>query len=116
MSSATYRDLAEFGLPLVTPADDAFRSLVRDIESRPQPFGAWPTENLSSAAVLLNQSGKAILAISFLWRYTTATGEARTSHYSNLGSSTQLEVLNGRSHVIEDLGTFILAGSKRLIT
>jgi hypothetical protein len=116
MSKATYRDLAEFGLPLVTPGQPEFRSLVDDIERRPQPFGSWPIDDLSNAAVLLNQSGNAILGISYLWRYVTATGTAHTSHYSNLGSSMQLDVLTGRSGVTRDIGTFILAGSKRLIT
>jgi hypothetical protein len=116
MGKTTYRDLAEFGLLLVTPAQPEFASLVRDIESRPEPFGSWPIDELGNGAVLLNETNNAILGISYWWRYTTATGEARTSHYSNLGSSTQLEVMAGRSEVVQDLGTFILPGSKRLIT
>lgn len=115
MGMATYRDLAEFGLPLVTPAQPEFASLVHDVESRPEPFGSWPIEELSNAAVLLNESNNAVLGISCLWRYTTATG-AFTSRFLNLGSSTQLDVMTGRSEVVEDLGTFILRGSKRLIT
>jgi hypothetical protein len=75
MSHATYRDLAEFGLPLVTPDDAGFASLVRDIESRPEPFGSWPIDDLRNAAVLLNESGKAILGMAYVWRYTTATGQ-----------------------------------------
>jgi hypothetical protein len=116
MRQTNYRDLAEFGLTLVTPNDRAFPSLVHDIESRPQPFGSWPTGDLTSAAVLLNQSGKAIIVFAYVWRYTTVEGITRTSRYSNLGSSTQLEVLNGRAEVVRDLGSFILRGSKRLIT
>jgi hypothetical protein len=59
MSNAIYRDLVASGLTLVTPTDAAFASMVRDIESRPQPFGSWPIEDLNSAEVLLNQSRKA---------------------------------------------------------
>jgi hypothetical protein len=85
-----YRDLAEFGLPLV------------------------PTE--ARAAELSNQSGKAVIALAFIWRYTTADGKTRTSHYSNLGSSLQLDVLCGRAKVAQDLSSFILPDAKRLIT
>jgi len=116
MGETAYRDFTVFGLPLVTAAHTAFPSLVHDIESRPEPFGSWPTGGLSNAAVLLNESGSAVLGISYLWRYTNAAGESHTSHYSNLGSSTQLEVMTGRSRAVQDIGTFILPGSKRLIT
>jgi len=111
-----YRDLAQFGLPLVTPAQPAFASLVQDIESRPEPFGSWPVRNIGNAAVLLNETGNAIIGISFAWTHTSATGHLDRSHFSNLGSSMQLDVLTGRSAVTQDLGTFILPGSKRLIT
>jgi hypothetical protein len=112
----TYTDLAEFGLPFITPLQPEFRSLVHDIESRPQPFGNWPVDDLTKSAVLLNQSGNAIVGISYVWRYVTASGTAHTSRSSNLGSSVQLDVLTGRSGVTRDIGTFILPGSKRLIT
>jgi hypothetical protein len=116
MRQTKYLDLAEFGLTFVTSNDPAFPSLLHDLESRPQPFGSWPTGDLNSAAVLLNQSGKAIIVLAYVWRYTTVEGVTRTSLYSNLGSSMQLEVLNGRAEVVRDLGSFILPGSKRLIT
>jgi hypothetical protein len=115
MAKTVYRDLATFGLPLVTPAEPAFASLVQDIESRPEPFGSWPVGEVGNAAVLLNETGKAIVGISSTWTHTSATGQPRRSHYSNL-SSMQLDVLTGRSAVNRDLGTFILPGSKRLIT
>ena len=117
MGNTVYRDLAAFGLPLVTPAQPEFASLVDDIQSRPGPFGSWPIDDLSNAAVLLNETGSAILSISYSWRYTTARGGAHSSHCSNLGSSSiQLDVLSGRSEVVQDIGTFILPGSKRFIT
>lgn len=112
----TYRDLAEFGLPLVEPEAPSFSALVRDIENRPQPFGSWPTDDLRTAAVLLNQSGKAIVTLAYFWRYTTAEGKERLSRHSNLGSSMQMDVLCGRAKVAQDIGSFILPGSKRLIT
>ena len=52
MGSITCTDLAEFGLPLITPGQPEFRSLVHDIESRPQPFGSWPVDDLTKSAVL----------------------------------------------------------------
>jgi hypothetical protein len=110
------RDLVEFGLPLIASDAPEFPGLLEDIRSRPQPFGGWPMDDLSSAAVLLNQSGKAIVTLSYIWRFTDAAGKTRTSRYSNLGSSTQFDLLCGRGGVVRDLGTFILPGSKRLIT
>ncbi len=116
MTRKNYRDLAEFGLPLVKPDDPAFASMVRDIESRPQPFGPRPIGDLDTAAVLLNQSGKAIIVFAYIWRYRKIDGATRTSRFSNLGSSMQMDVLSGRSQAVRDLGSFILSGSKRLIT
>jgi hypothetical protein len=116
MKQTNYRDLAEFGLPLVPSHAPAFSAMARDIEDRPQPFGSWPTGDLSTAAVLLNESGKALVILAFIWRYTTAQGKTRTSSFSNLGSSMQMDVLCGRTAAVQDLGSFILPGSKRLIT
>src|SRR6266849_3639112 len=114
MPKTTYRDLAEFGLLLVGRESAMFSTLVRDIEDRPQPFGSWPTSNLDTAAVLLNQTGKAIITLAYIWRYTTTEGKTRTSRYSNLGSGMQTDFLNGLAGVIRDLGSFILPGSNRL--
>ena len=111
-----YRDLAEFGLPVITPGAPEFPELVRDIESRPEPFDAWPPHSTDRAAVLVNQSGQAVIMIAFVWRYTMAGGATRTGRFSNLGSSAQLEVLSGQAKAVGDLGQFILPGSKRLIT
>jgi hypothetical protein len=86
----SYRDLAEFGLPLI-PAE-------------------------APNAVLTNQSGKAIVALAFIWQYTMPDGKTRNNRYSNLGSSMQLDVLCGRAKVAQDFSSFILPGAKRLIT
>ncbi len=109
-----YRGLPEFGLPLITPEDPALVELVREIQSRPQPFPSWPAGDLDTAAVLLNQNRKAIVALTYIWQHT-GRGMSKSRH-SNLGSSLQLEVLSGHASVVRDLGSFILPGSKRLIT
>jgi hypothetical protein len=111
-----YRDLAEFGLPFVTPEAPRFRELVREIQGRPSPFGPRATGDLNTAAVLLNQSGRAIVVLAYKWRFTMADGRTRTSRYSNLGSSMQMEVLAGQREVSPDQTSFILPGSTRLIT
>ena len=51
-----YRDLAEFGLPVITPGAPEFPELVRDIESHPEPFDAWPPHSTDRDAVLVNQT------------------------------------------------------------
>jgi hypothetical protein len=116
MPETQYRDLAEFGLPLVAPGALEYDALVREIQSRPEPFGSWPSGELDTAAVLLNRSGQAIVTLAYYWRYSTSAGTSYAGRYSNLASSMQTEVLSGRGHVRRDLGTFILPGSKRLIT
>jgi hypothetical protein len=85
MAKTSYRDLAEFGLPLVTPESATFAALVRDIEARPQPFESWPASDLDTAAVLVNQSGKAIVTVDFVWRYKTAQGQKSCGHWLNSG-------------------------------
>ena len=116
MPEREYLDEAEFGLHLVSSDDGRFRALVRDIEQRSQPFASWAIDDVSNAAVLLNESGRAIVVLAYVWSYTLANGTSRSSRFANLGSSMQMEILNGRSPVPQDIGTCILAGSKRLIT
>jgi hypothetical protein len=66
---------------------------------------------------MLNQTGRAIVTLTYFWRYTLNEGQTRTSTFSNFGSSAQTDFLGGRSTAVpQDLGSFILAGSKRLIT
>lgn len=116
MFPTEYRDLPDFGLRFVVPDNARFPALVQDIIEHPQPFPAWPTEDATRGAILLNESGRAIIALSFIWHYTEENGVTHTSRFANLGSSMQLEMLTGRAPVVQDLGTCILAGSKRLIT
>lgn len=114
MAETAYRDLVNFGLRLVAPDDSSFASLVADIRSR--TLGPWPQIAGEAAAVLLNESGKSIIALAVIWRFTDVTGNARTGRVANLGSSMQMDVLAGRAKVTRDRFSFILPGSKRLIT
>jgi len=116
MAETSCHGLVEFGLPLISKDDPSFATLVSDILRLPGPGPAPPTLGSEQAAVLLNKTGKAIVAVEWFWRYTSRDGSMRTSRFSNLGSSAQRDVLKGRSKVGRDLGTFILSGSKRLIT
>lgn len=116
MPQASYRGLPEYGLPIIAPGDEKYEQLVNDILSRPQPFPSWSAEDRSDAAVLVNQSGKAIIGATYVWQYTMPDGRTTRHIGSNLGSSMQFDVLTGRAAVGEDLCTFILPQSKRLIT
>ena len=111
-----YHDLADYGLPLVTPDQPEFVDLVADILSRPRRFGNCPPEEIPTAAVLLNRSGKTIVTLSFLWRFTNGEGHTPTWRFSNLGSGTQFDVLSGRTGVVRGQESLILPGSKRLLT
>jgi len=116
MADTRYRGLGEFGLPLVTPNDPSFDDLVCDIESRPGSGPAQPPVSPERAAVLVNNTGKPIIVLAWFWRYTGHDGKATTSWISNFGSSAQRDVLMGRSSARRDINTFILPGSKRLLT
>ncbi len=117
MPSPTYRDLRAFGLEFVTPENLEFPALLWQIQNRPNPLGPQAVmDNNSAAAILVNQSGKAVIALAHVWKYTEAGGHVRTSRCSNLGSSMQMDVLAGRTEVTRDRFSFILPGSKRLIT
>jgi hypothetical protein len=116
MVETTYRDLAEFGLPLITPGDPAFDLRFEEIRSIPAPFRPDIERVPDRAAILENRSGNAVITLSYVWRYTTANGKTRTSSCRNLGSSRQMDVLTGREKAGRDLFSFILPGSGRLIT
>ena len=116
MPKLSYRDLPEFGLPFILPDDPLFASLAGEIESAMGQVPIIPEAIPERAAVLLNQSGKAILGLEYFWRYTTAGGQTRQSRCFNLNSGMQRDALAGRSKVVRDIGTFVLPGSKRLIT
>ncbi|MCX6603945.1 MAG: hypothetical protein NTV52_10155 [Acidobacteria bacterium] len=107
MASVAFFDLAEFGLRLLTPGHEGFVKWATSIRE-----GA----DLSRSAVLVNDSGQAVVALGYVWRYTTREGRTQTSRHENFGSSMQMDVLSGRAKVVADQASFLLAGSKRLIT
>ena len=115
MEKTTYRDLAEHGLPFVTPDDPAFAALAGEIQNRPLPLEPVAGD-LTRATVLLNKSGKAVVVLAHVWKYTDHRGRTWTARQTNLGSSMQLDVLAGQAQVTRDRFSFFLPGSKRLIT
>lgn len=116
MPQVSYRGIPEHGLTLVTPTDQGYEQFVNDILSRPQPFPAWPASDRSLAPVLWNQSGKAIIGLSYLWRFHKPGAPPTRHRGSNLASSMQFDVLSGRAPLVPDLCSFVLPGSKRWIT
>jgi hypothetical protein len=116
MIETIYRDLAEFGLPLITPGEPAFDLRFEEIRNIPQPLGPDIDHIPDRAAVLENQSESVVITLRYVWRYTTTDGETRTSSCLNLGSSRQMDVLTGQEKAARDLFSFILPGSRRLIT
>ena len=116
MIETTYRDLAEFGLPLITPGKPAFDLRFEQIRNIPEPFRPDFDRIPDRSAVLENQSDNTVITVRYVWRYTATNGETRTSSCLNLGSSRQMDVLTGREKAARDLSSFILPGSRRLIT
>lgn len=111
-----YRDLPEFGLPLLTPGDPMYDWYATDIEGRSRFFEPRPSGEPGAQGVLLNQSGKAIVTLACIWQYSTNEGNSWKSRFSNLGSSRQIDVLCGRAGAQQDTISFILPRSCRLIT
>jgi hypothetical protein len=116
MIETVYRDLAEFGLPFITPEAPTYALRLKEIQNAPWSFGPPADTSTEHAAVLENRTQSAIITLSYVWRYTTASGKTRTNRHFNLGSSTQMAVLTGREKAVRDLSTFILPGARRLIT
>jgi hypothetical protein len=115
MIETVYHDLKEFGLPLIIPSDPTFGHLSEEIRSR-DPFPARTRETPARGAVLENKTGRAVVTLAHVWRYTEQNGKTRTSRHSNLGSGRQMDVLMGKEKGLRDQWSFILPGSKRLIT
>lgn len=110
MSKITCRGLPDYGLPLIPSSDPAFAALAAGVQSH---WGSVPEIVSDRAAVLRNQSGKAIVALVATWKFAHSD---RYTHLGTLGSNAQLEVLMGRIPVPNDRFGFILPGSVRLIT
>jgi hypothetical protein len=116
MIETIYRDLSEFGLPLLTPESSDYPARFEEIRNRPMQVGPVIDGIPVRAAILENRTGRAVIILSYVWRYTTATGQTRTTRRSNLGSSRQMDILMGREKAVRDVSSFILPGSRRLIT
>lgn len=116
MSRTTFRGLPEFGLPLITPDDAAFPMLVEEIRSVPKPFGPGGDRKLGPSVILKNVTGRWIVAMTYVWRFTYSDGKTRAHWRSTFGSSTQMDVLAGRIPAPAAGAAFVAPGSKRLIT
>ncbi len=108
-------DLPAFGLHFVPFGDPRFAELHASI-IQPASFPAPGASEIENGAILLNESGKAVVALQFLWRLEDTEGRPVTRRIQNLNSSVQLEFLLGRRSAVRELDTSILPGSKRLIT
>ena len=89
MPQTHYHGIPEHGLPLVPQDAPEFAGLVQDIKACPESFGHWPTRDLTRAAVVVNQTGRAVVALVYLLDHATGKGKKRASTVTNLASSTQ---------------------------
>jgi hypothetical protein len=110
----TYRGLEQFGLSIVTPDDTDFRELAASIQV--DPFGTRMEEPPSESFVVLNRSGKAILAMSVLWKWTDQEGKTGQSTISGLHSLAQLDWNPEKRDPRGSWFHPFLDGSKRLVT
>jgi hypothetical protein len=115
MAQVEYRDLPEFGLRFVTPRQEQFAALVEDIRSRAMGPAIPERNALDVAAVVLNQSGKAILGMTVIWSFTDADSKPHDEVASSIGQQT-LDILTGRAPLVLDRFSCIAPGSKRLVT
>ena len=81
--SISCSDLADFGLPLLTPADTHFARLADEIRNR----SPWPMQQLmgsdqTGVAVVVNQSGKTVLSLAVVFAFADAEGHRSTNHFS----------------------------------
>jgi len=108
MRAVFYHDLAQYGLPFVTPRDPDYSGLIDELR-RQWPVSDLNDEAFEDAAVLLNQSGKTVVATTVLWTYYPATGDSRSSIDASFASTAVFDEM-GRN------GSTLTAGSRRLIT
>jgi len=113
----SYSDLAEFGLPLVTPEDPDFARLAEEIRSRPSAMQRFMEGGASGVAVVVNQSGKTVLSLAAVLSFEDAEEHRSTNHFSGPFSTDGLpDVLTGAAPVDPRTSGHIFPGSKRLIT
>ncbi len=109
-------DLKEHGVDLVAPDAPEFSDLAREVLSHPGPFEPPPLDALGPSAVLINRSGKAIIAMIELWRYRASDGRLLLIQNRGLMSSSEVDVLAGLAPVNPTGPSCIRSGSKRIIT
>ena len=110
----TYCGLPQYGLPLVTPDHADFRALATAITV--DPFGNKLEEAPPEGAVVLNQSGQAVLAISILSRWTDQDGHPGLHTMGGLQSLAHLDRRPENADPRSMWSHPFLPGSKRLIT
>lgn len=114
MPEVVYRDLRSVGLPFVTPDDEGFGAAVRTVTEN-----SWmpvPEPGDEPAAVLVNLTGKTIVAMAVVWKYTGGNGETTKRRISTGTSGAQAEALRGRGTLDPHMNGFVLPRSQRLIT
>jgi hypothetical protein len=113
----TCSDLAEFGLPLVTPEDADFTRLADEIRNRLSPAQRFMEGDRTGVAVVVNQSGKTVLSLAVVFAFQDAEGRRSTNHFSGPFSAGGLgDVLTGAVPVDPRTPGHIFPGSKRLLT
>ena len=113
----TYSDLAEFGLPLVTPADADFARLADEIRNRSLAMQHFRAGDSSDLAVVVNQSGKIVLSLAVVIAFQDTEGRRSTNHFSGPFFGGGLpDVLTGAVTASPRTPGHIFPGSKRLIT
>jgi hypothetical protein len=108
------RDLREFGIRFITPDDPQFGELASRIPL--DPFGRKPELPLSDAIVAINQSPKAVLAMSIIWKWADMNGHVTIQRMPGLHSLAQLDWDSGRLDPWKSWFGPFLSGSKRLVT
>jgi len=116
--SITYSDLAEFGLPLVTPENPDFARLADEVRNQlSSPMQQFMEGDGNAIAVLVNQSGKTVLSLAVVFRFEDAEGHRSTNHFSGPFPGGGLhDVLTGAAPVSPRTSGHIFPGSRRLIT
>lgn len=108
-----FQGLPENGLPFLTKEHPSFGAYVADVSIR--GFAHPPTIVPDATAVLVNETGIAVLALVLVWTYEGGSYRRHTIS-ANFGSSMLLHALFGDPGALADRSQFIAPGSKRLIT
>lgn len=117
--SLALQDLSRHGIVLLPPSHAEFAKHLTDIEerlqTRPQMIQLFSSNELRSAAILLNQSSRAIVSLSYLWLIKNANGQP-VSHRS-FGSASLLLPFHSdqKARRFTLYWNAILPGSKRLM-